>query len=220
MVEPNDTSGTSIRLGDFQPTADRGASRPIEAMWYLVKMMFFLTSFRWPSPAKSWLLRVFGAEVGSGVVIAPRVDIHMPWKLQIGDHSWIGTDVMLLNLEPITIGSNTCVSQRAFLCTGGHDYTSPTFDYRGGDIVVGDGVVDRWPVVRRPGGDDRNGHRDCCRLGCACPRCRAVRSAAAIRASRSNPASCATMSVDRIRRLRCALSPRRQPPSTRVRTRG
>lgn len=140
MVEPNDTSGTSIRLGDFQPTADRGASRPIEAMWYLVKMMFFLTSFRWPSPAKSWLLRVFGAEVGSGVVIAPRVDIHMPWKLQIGDHSWIGTDVMLLNLEPITIGSNTCVSQRAFLCTGGHDYTSPTFDYRGGDIVVGDGV--------------------------------------------------------------------------------
>lgn len=140
MVERNDMSGTSIRLGDFQPTADRGASKPTEAMWYLVKMLFFLTSVPWPSPIKAWLLRAFGADVGSGVVIAPRVDIHMPWKLQIGDYSWIGAEVMLLNLEPIRIGSNTCVSQRAFLCTGGHDYTSPTFDYRGGDIVVGNGV--------------------------------------------------------------------------------
>lgn len=86
------------------------------------------------------LLRAFGGVVGNGVVIAPRVSIHMPWKLTIGDNSWIGEEASLLNLEPLTIGSNVCISQRAFLCTGNHDYTAPAFDYSGRAIDIQDGV--------------------------------------------------------------------------------
>ncbi len=112
----------------------------MEVLWYLVKVVFFLTAIPWPSSLKVALLRKFGAEVGKGVVVAPRVNVHMPWKLTVGDHSWIGEEVFLLSLEPITIGSNVCISQRSFLCAGNHDYRSPTFDYMGAPITIEDGA--------------------------------------------------------------------------------
>ena len=131
---------SQVRLGQFKPTAERGVTPTVEASWYVVKRLFFLTAIPWPSPLKAALLRRFGARVGRGVVIAPRVNITMPWKLRIGDHSWIGEEAYLLSLEPISIGANVCISQRAFLCTGNHDYTEPTFDYSGTPIDVGDGA--------------------------------------------------------------------------------
>ena len=102
--------------------------------------VFFQSSVPWPSSLKVRILRGFGAVIGAGVVVAPRVSIHMPWKLRVGDHSWIGSEVAILNLESVIIGSNACVSQRSFLCTGNHDYKSPSFEYNGSPISVGDGA--------------------------------------------------------------------------------
>jgi putative colanic acid biosynthesis acetyltransferase WcaF len=131
---------SEVRLRDFRPSADRERQRGTEALWYLVKTLFLLSSIPWPIWLKVTLLRSFGARIGRGVVIAPRVNIHMPWKLTIGDDAWIGEEVFILNLEPISIGANSCVSQRTFLCTGNHDYRSSTFDYIGRPIVIGDGA--------------------------------------------------------------------------------
>lgn len=127
------------RLDLFAPSADRGVPRWKEVSWYVVKMAFFLTAIPWPARLKARLLRTFGATIGTGVVIAPMVNIHMPWKLVVGDHSWIGQETFLLNLERIVIGAHCCISQRAFLCTGNHNYKSRTFDYLGAEIEVGNG---------------------------------------------------------------------------------
>ena len=62
-------------------------------------MVFFLSAFPFPSSLKTWLLKFFGAKVGQGVIIKPRVNIHMPWKLNIGDDVWIGEEVFILNFE-------------------------------------------------------------------------------------------------------------------------
>ncbi len=119
---------------------DRGAGTAREFFWLLVSLGIFQL---WPlkvSGLKCWVLRRFGAGIGRGVVIKPCVKITFPWKLTIGDHVWLGEECWLLNLERIVIGNNVCISQRAFLCTGSHNYKSSTFDLIVKPITVEDGA--------------------------------------------------------------------------------
>ena len=99
-----------------------------EALWLVISRALFQGCPFPVSALKCAVLRWFGASVGQGVVIKPEVKITFPWKLKLGDHVWLGEQCWLLNLAPIDIGSSACISQRAFLCTGNHNYKSPTFD--------------------------------------------------------------------------------------------
>jgi putative colanic acid biosynthesis acetyltransferase WcaF len=133
---------TKVRNDLFNPSKGlvRGRSKVVEAFWYLVKWAFFLSALPWPSGLRVLLLRAFGARVGSAVYIKPRVNIHFPWKLEVGDHAWIGEEVFVLNFETVRIGAHACISQRAFLCTGNHDFRDATMTYRNAPITVGDGA--------------------------------------------------------------------------------
>ena len=133
---------TRVRNDLFDPRKglDRGRPRLVEGVWYLCKYAFFLTPLPVPSVFKCALLRWFGAEIGRKVYIKPRVNIHLPWKLQVGDFAWIGEEVFILNFEPVCIGAHCCISQRAFLCTGNHDYRQTDMPYRNRAITVEDGV--------------------------------------------------------------------------------
>jgi len=86
------------------------------------------------------LLRLFGANIDSGVVIKPRVRVKFPWRLQIGSNSWIGEQVWIDNLDWVTIGQNCCLSQSVYLCTGSHDWSSSSFDLIVKPIVIHDSV--------------------------------------------------------------------------------
>ena len=118
---------------------DKGRS----VLWQIAWLICDSTVLRrWWLP-EAWrvaLLRRFGATIGEGVKVRHNVTIHWPWKLSIGDDSWIGEDVWLLNLEPVTIGKDVCLSQGAFLCTGSHDARAPSFEYDNGPITVEDGA--------------------------------------------------------------------------------
>ena len=90
-------------------------------------------------------MRLFGAKIDRGVLLRHDVKIHWPWKLEIGADSWIGEGTWILNLEKVSIGSNTCVSQGVLLCTGSHDRRSATFEFDNAPITIGDSV---WVAAR------------------------------------------------------------------------
>ena len=98
-----------------------------------------------PSRLRVWVLRLFGAKVGTNVLIRHQVRVLWPWKLEIGDNAWIGEGVWLLNLESISIGPHVCLSQEAFLCTGSHDARDEAFAYDNAPIVVESGA---WVAAR------------------------------------------------------------------------
>jgi len=132
-------------LGGFTGAGyDKGRGLVTQASWLTVDRVVFRRVWC-PASLRVKILRWFGASIGSGVLVRHDVQIHWPWKLTIGDNSWLGAGSWLLNLEPITIGSNVCISQGAFLCTGSHDRHSPTFEFDNGPIVIGDGV---WIATR------------------------------------------------------------------------
>jgi putative colanic acid biosynthesis acetyltransferase WcaF len=116
------------------------ASRLKQILWYYVNALIFNTAWLPVSGLKVKLLRVFGAKVGTGVVIKPSVNIKYPWMLQIGNHCWIGENVWIDNLSHIYIGDNVCISQGAMLLTGNHDYTKESFDLIVREITLEDGV--------------------------------------------------------------------------------
>ena len=91
------------------------------------------------SGLKVLTLRCFGAVLGRGIRIKPGVRVKFPWRLTIGDHCWIGEEVWIDNLAPVTLEDNVCISQGVYLCTGNHDWGQPTFDLRLGAIHLKSG---------------------------------------------------------------------------------
>lgn len=117
-----------------------GAGRVKAIAWFFVNA--WLIQGRWNpfSGLKVWLLRMFGAKVGRGVVIKPSVNIKYPWNLEVGNYTWIGENVWIDNLVKVRIGSNVCISQGAMLLCGNHNYKKTTFDLMVGEITVENGA--------------------------------------------------------------------------------
>ena len=130
----------TTRLDQFDNSDYRPGPWLVRVLWVLVSGLFFQTWFPWPSALKRTFLRLFGGNVGRGVVLKPRVTIKYPWKLSVGDHCWIGENVWIDNLGQVTIGNHCCLSQGALLLCGNHNYKKPTFDLMVGDITLEDGV--------------------------------------------------------------------------------
>lgn len=119
------------------PANFRGESAFSVQIWWLVQSTLFQWSPQFAYGFRRWLLRRFGAHVGSNVIIRPSATITYPWKVRIGDFAWIGDDVVLYSLGEIDIGANAVVSQRSYLCAADHDYMQVDFPIRSRKISIG-----------------------------------------------------------------------------------
>jgi putative colanic acid biosynthesis acetyltransferase WcaF len=126
--------------------ADDFRERPrlVQALWVLVETLLVSNPLVLSSAVRRWALRCFGARIGRGVIIRSRVRVKYPWKLSVGDWSWIGEGVWIDNHGYVHVGSHCVLSQEVFITTGSHDYLS-TMDLIVEDVRVEDGA---WLTAR------------------------------------------------------------------------
>jgi len=129
-----------INLTDYKSSYTHDRGLVIRITWYIINALILRNPFVIFSNVKRAILRFFGAKVGLGVVIKPNVNLKYPWNLEIGDNSWIGEGVWIDNLAPVRIGSDVCLSQGVFLCTGNHDWSDASFALMTKPIAINDGA--------------------------------------------------------------------------------
>lgn len=115
-------------------------NRLARVVWNVVYWLLFRTSPRPLHHWRSFLLRCFGARVGKGVHVYPRVKVWAPWNLEIDDEAGIADGVTLYSQGKISIGRRVVISQGAHLVAGTHDYTDPGFPLITKPITIKDHV--------------------------------------------------------------------------------
>jgi putative colanic acid biosynthesis acetyltransferase WcaF len=89
-------------------------------LWAAAELLFVTNPWQVSSGIRVRVLRMFGARIGKGVVFRPRTRVKFPWKLEIGDNSWIGEGVWFHNQDHVRIGHDVAISQDTLLTTGSH----------------------------------------------------------------------------------------------------
>ncbi len=131
---------SQVQLGKYNNAWYRpGRSLLWQAAWFFLGLPVLRSAIVPSSALRVLLLRCFGARIGAGVVIKTRVEIKYPWHLSVGDHTWIGEGCWIDNLTSVRVGSNVCISQGAYLCTGNHNWSDPAFGLVVRPIELGDG---------------------------------------------------------------------------------
>lgn len=117
-----------------------GAGAIKRTLWHFINACVFNSPLIPFNKLKIYLLTLFGAKVGRGVVIKPSVNIKYPWFLEIGSYVWIGENVWIDNLVHVSIGDHCCLSQGAMLLTGNHNYSNEAFNLIAKPVTLEEGV--------------------------------------------------------------------------------
>ena len=129
-------------------------------LWAVCELLFVTNPWQVSSGLRVRVLRAFGASIGAGVIFRPRTRVKFPWKLHVGDRSWIGEGVWFHNQDNIYVGHDVVISQESFLTTGSHAHrrdmallTRPIYIDEGAWItsrclVLGGSKVGRSAIAR------------------------------------------------------------------------
>jgi putative colanic acid biosynthesis acetyltransferase WcaF len=130
MINQDTYTGSSFSLNN----------KLLRVLWNTAYIILFRYS---PTPIHRWrsmILRCFGAKIGKGAHVYPKVKIWAPWNLTLGDQSGIGNGAIIYSQGHITIGNSVVISQGVHLCGGTHDYTLSGHPLVTKPIVIGDNV--------------------------------------------------------------------------------
>ena len=129
-----------IKLNIYDNSCYKPGNSIKRLLWYFAnELVLKNTLFPFSFPRK-FILQIFGAKIGKGVIIKPGVNIKYPWYLEIGDHCWLGEHVWIDNLAKVTIENHVCISQGAMLLCGNHNYKKTAFDLMVNEIILEEGV--------------------------------------------------------------------------------
>lgn len=128
------------------PGSREAWDRPLRTVlaWALAELLLVRNPWQLSSRLRIATLRRFGAVIGEGVIARPGLRVRFPWKLEVGDRSWLGEDVWLHNQDRLVIGSDVVVSQDSFVTTGTHAFRTD-MALRTRPVRIEDGV---WVTSR------------------------------------------------------------------------
>jgi putative colanic acid biosynthesis acetyltransferase WcaF len=110
-------------------------------VWNLARLILFRPfASRFLKKWRVFILKCFGAKIEWSSHIYASVNIWAPWNLEIGANSSLGPKVDCYNQGKISIGDNTIISQKTYLCASSHDYTQKDFPLILKPITIGNGV--------------------------------------------------------------------------------
>lgn len=118
------------------PEGFRGKSKFIVQIWWITEKTLFAMSPQFFYGWRRLLLRSFGAKIGKNVLIRSSAKFTYPWKVTIGDNTWIGEETILYSLGEIKIGNNVAVAHGVYFNTGLHDYTKTDFPILSDKIII------------------------------------------------------------------------------------
>ncbi len=137
-MPPQPRRARSVVGRALKPGYDVGASLPKRLAWYFVNLAVMYNPLLPLSAPRVLALRAFGARIGRDVNIKPHVKVKFPWKLTVGDGTWIGEECWIDNLDQVSIGRKAVLSQRTYLCTGNHDWSDPEMPLVTAPITIGE----------------------------------------------------------------------------------
>lgn len=97
-----------------------GRPKWVVYVWAVFELIFVSNPWQVSSRLRVAVLRLFGARIGDGVIFRPRTRVKFPWKLSVGDRSWVGEGAWIHNQDFVTLGHDSVISQEAFISTGSH----------------------------------------------------------------------------------------------------
>ncbi len=112
------------------------ANKLARLLWGIVWATLYRCSPRICHAWRCFLLRCFGAKIGTGAHPYPSAKIWAPWNLTMEPHSCLADTVDCYCVAPITIGAYATVSQYSYLCAASHDFRDATMPLVVAPIVV------------------------------------------------------------------------------------
>jgi len=137
VSDPGKTA-TTARF-EVQPPPGTG-DKLLRTLWGFVWLVLYRPS---PTIAHGWrrfILRSFGARIGSGAHPYPSAWIWAPWNLEMGSRSCLGPGANCYSAAKVYLESDSIVSQGAHLCSASHDFRDPGFPLVTGPIFIRHGA--------------------------------------------------------------------------------
>jgi putative colanic acid biosynthesis acetyltransferase WcaF len=142
---------TNVNQDTFSGPSFSLMNRLSRLLWLVVQSFIFSNI---PAPfhkARASLLRLFGAKIGKGAHIYPKVKVWAPWNLEVGEEAGIANGVILYTQGKISIGKRAVVSQNSHLCAGTHDYEQAGMPLVTKPIIIDDYAWVTTEVFIHPG---------------------------------------------------------------------
>ena len=104
--------------------------------WRLIWLFTCSWTPKFMNPWRLFILKVFGATILGIPFVHSTVKIQIPWHLTMKHRACLGDKSNAYSLAEIEIHEDATVAQEVYLCTGTHDFKSPTYQLMAKKIII------------------------------------------------------------------------------------